>query len=176
MQFKSVRLFLFIILSGLSSVGAAEPTVASGAPGTFMLPSFELNYLNANQGSGDNSSTAQVSWAPLYRFTPMFAVRGNVGVSALRGHNMQNEQMTFAMFDFELLARLYVFGNFDVEAGGGVQNWVQQGGSAGAFTVNFGFHPTVPLLTVLNRFFIGYTNVDQATNVSEFRAGLTASF
>ena len=164
-------LILGFVFTGQYVSAASDPVPRM----SFYLPSFEVSFINATQGSG-NTASGMIAWTPRYVIDATLALRANLGASALLGKNSHGDDMTFAMFDAELLLRMYFLEHFDFEIGGGAQDWDNQGGIQGAASANFGFHFAPGTLVFIDRVFVGYTAVFQDPTVNEVRAGLGMAF
>lgn len=168
---RSGILYIFLVAAAFGSHARAEQMTS----GAWQLATFEISFIEALQGSG-NTASGMLAWTPRYAIDGRYAVRANLGAAPLRGNGAHGNNITFAAIDAEVLGRMMVSERFDVEAGGGIQDWDNQGGVAGAASVNIGYEPAPWWLGFIDRAFVGYTNVFHKTNVSELRAGLAYTF
>ena len=129
------------------------------------------------QGSSQNTTSALLAWTPEYRLDPQFMVRGNFGITALKDQNPPGHQITFTTLDAELLLNYLYIDHFDIELGGGVQNWTNQGGTKAIFSGDLGYRlPKEYSLGFIGRIFAGYSNCDQIERANEYRVGFGLYF
>ena len=163
----------FCLLAIVTSVAVRAEEKTSTA---FTWKSLEISGIYVTQGANQNSTSAEAAWTPAFRINSSLAVRGNFGVAALRANDIYGNQTTFTMIDVEALFRYYLTPDWDLDIGGGIQTWVNQGGGNGVVSANLGYDLTSPWLGFVDRLFDGYSDAFQNVNANEFRAGFGLNF
>jgi hypothetical protein len=128
------------------------------------MSQFQANGYAASQASGGNTISGQLSWNPELELGTI-ALRGNLGAAVLKGL-FDNK---FVAINYQALASYRGLSPFALEAGGGLQTWMKNGGTHPILSANVAYG----LGGMINRLFIGYSRfllTNNATN--EFRAGL----
>jgi hypothetical protein len=146
----------------------AETTEVAPEGKTLSLLEFRANGYFAMQEGGGDTITGQISWNPTYSFGRV-SVRGNLGVGLLKG----SFEDKFISINYQALAHVGVLGGFGVEAGGGMQTWMDNGGTHPIFSGNLVYDLK---WMVLNRVFAGYSYFLLPNNATqEIRLGIGIS-
>lgn len=127
---------------------------------------FQGNAYLATQASGGNVISGQASWNPTVDLAALY-VRGSLGLAVLK--NAFGGK--FLSTHVQGLAGMSLFWNFSIEAGGGVQTWVSNGGTnpilTGHLVKNLSWFGSI------NRLFAGYSRYLLSGNTtSEFKLGV----
>jgi hypothetical protein len=155
---KSFQLRLLLSLSLLVGAFSATPAKA----GVDLL-NFQVGLIGAFPSGGSSQYFAQAAWTP-YIGAGMIGVRGDFGVTWLK--NGIGDR--FLAVNTEALLSLGFGPGFSLEAGGGLHNWIDNGGSDVAVSANAVF-TAVP---GIDRVFVGFSRFFLGSGVNEVRAGI----
>jgi len=129
---------------------------------------FSANGLYASQSAGGNSTSGQVAWNPTMGIGGL-AIRGNLGVTYLKS----SFDSHFAAFNYQAFLKWGVLPTVSIEGGGGLETWVDNGGSHPIITGDLNFEFPGKLFSLFDRNFAGYSRFFLTGNgTNEFRAGV----
>lgn len=151
-----------------SSTAKRRPVQRWRDEGTFHLTALQFSGMYIWQNGG-SSWTGEFAWTPQYNITSDFGVRANLGGSILKGMTSDH----FTMLDYELLLNYTFITQWEIEAGGGAQTWIDHGGTRPAVSATYAFKPKEKLFTFVDSIFATYTHTfisDNAAN--QVRLGL----
>ena len=141
----------------------------------FVLSSFQLAGLFVTQAEDRETQSVMASWTPSYWVSDEFAVRANLGISSFKGE----DDDSFLVYDAQVLLRYVLMIDWDIEAGGGVQVWQDNGGSNPIITGTFGWNPDNKMGTIVDRVFVGfsrYSGSNKANEANEVLVGVGLLF
>jgi hypothetical protein len=150
----------------LVGILAILPTSAWAEAGKSGMKNFQLG---ANMGVLDvmmsNSVGPQLGWSPYLHLSERLGVRGLFAVTVF--NNASNSGSKFFAPEAQLLAALHL-GKLLIEAGGGMQTWVNQDVNSPMYTVQV----SIPFF-VGERIYLGYSRlIASEARTSEFKFGL----
>ena len=155
-----------LLAIALVSVSLSAPA-AHAMPGISMMQ-FQGNGYAATQTGGGNVFTGQASWNPTMNLG-VIDVRGNVGAALMKN----GFDSKFVSFNYQVLANYSIFSSLSVEAGGGLQTWMSNGGTHPIFSGNAVWGFPTKLFGYFNRIFAGYSKFLLTGNsTDEFRLGV----
>ena len=161
---RSLLVFSALEVALLAAVIALPAPVRAD----FQILEFSVNGVAATQSSGGNSYSGQAAWNPTIGLGG-FDLRGDLGVSLLKS----TFDTTFAAFDYQVFLKWGVLPVLSVEGGGGLQTWVNNGGTSPIAGGNLNLEFPGKLFTLFDRIFVGYSRYFLTGNgTNEFRLGL----
>lgn len=178
-----IRLALGVALASLvaSSVAfaAAEKTAATSETKStnwlsqISLMNFRVNAFGAMQKISDNQSgTGQVSWIPTLPINQNWFVRGNLGLAVPK--SVWEDK--FIALNYQLLGGWNFWRDQSLEAGAGLETWINNGGTHPILSANYVYGITAPWFGVINHLFAGYSYymlTSNATHEGRIGVGLT---
>jgi hypothetical protein len=183
MKQLAVALLLCFSFLALPLSGAENPKSSLRDPASFLLDTskehhwfgfFELTGLVAFQAIGGYSLSPAISWKPTWTFNELFALRGNLGITAIKNNNLYNR--IFVAPDLQLLGAFGIDKGV-LEVGGGVQNWPNNGGINLLLSGNIGWPFREDWLGFIDRLVIGYSMYFSSPSLThEIKFGLGAAF
>lgn len=140
---------------------------ASRADAGVSLLNFQVGGIGVYPSGGSSQYSVQLAWTPYVGLGPI-GLRGDFGVAFLKNvvGNRFMAVNTEALLSFSLLPA------FSVEAGGGLQNWIDNGGTDLSFSANLVFST----LAMLDRIYVGYSRFFLAPGVNQLRFGIGFTF
>jgi hypothetical protein len=148
-------------LCAATTVKAAESGDAA-----YRLVSFQFSGMYIWQGGG-STWTGELAWTPEYKLMNDINLRLNLGESLIKDAAGNHD----ALLDYELLVNYTCMANFEVEAGGGAQTWVNSG-TYGAISAGLGYR-SKGKIPVIDNIFATYTHVFiTGSNANEVRVGV----
>lgn len=146
---SSSRMSLGALLSLFTVLLSSQNSFAS----TNLL-SFQLGALEALQTPGTaNSFSGLLTWSPEFSLTDSLAVRGQFGGSLLAAA----PSGTFVMLTYQALLEYGITSSLLIDAGGGYQTWLNNGGSAPVGTGAVAFRPAGKIFGLIERIFAQYS-------------------
>jgi hypothetical protein len=139
-------------------VGAA-PKAEAGV----QLLNFQAGAIGVFPSGGSSQFFGQVAWTP-YLGLGTIGIRGDFGLTFLKDGLGDR----FMAINTEALLSLGLLPTFSIEAGGGLHNWVNNGGTAVAISANAVFSTVIGV----DRIYVGFSRFFLGDGVNEFRAGL----
>jgi hypothetical protein len=150
---------------------AAEAHDPETQPVSHWYGFVQASGLAAVQGSGGNSFSALVSWNPTYKFTPAWALRGELGASVFKGAGH------FFVAEYQVLGAYSGFAPLSLELGGGAQTWFDNGGTSFIASANGAWLLKHRVARYIDRIQAGYTACFFGSDFThQIRAGIGASF
>lgn len=127
------------------------------------IANFQLNGIAVLPDGGTTKVSGQLSWTP-YLGAGGFGVRLDAGVGVLNN----TAGTMFLTMHGEGLLSLPLLPKLSLEAGGGVHNWVDNGGFATAITGNL----VLSTIGIGDRVFVGYSRLFMGNGAHLLRAGI----
>ncbi len=134
--------------SAVSTTGAPDRTARDSS---WNWLAFDINQITVLQ-SGGNSLSAELAWRPTYHFNSQWAVRGDFGITYLKG-----TAKNFLATEYQILFAYSGFKPIELEFGGGAQSWFSGGATKPLASVIAAWKFEQKLFSALDRIFIGYS-------------------
>lgn len=157
---------LIPVLCLFLGLSAADRALA-GSDGT-QYRNFRLGGVGAFQGSGATySMSGEVAWSPTTHLAGPWGLRGNLSSSVLKSLYDTN----FVALNGSAYLTIQPLPFLEVEAGGGLEYWINNGGLAP--TVGGNLAVPLHLFGLVNRLYLGASNFFlKSANALEARAGV----
>ena len=127
---------------------------------------FQANGIGVTQAAGGNSYSGQLSWNPTVGMGPI-ALRGDLGLTLLKS----TFDSKFTVIDYQLLLKYDLLGPISIEGGGGLETWVNNGGTHLVLSGNLVWG--LKFLSIFDRIFAGYSRFFLSGNATnEFKLGV----
>lgn len=149
---------------GLSLVLAAGLMAPSQSQAGVALLNFQAGGIGVFPSGGTSQFFGQVAWTP-YIGLGAIGIRGDLGLTFLKNPLSGSR---FMVINTEALLSLGMMPGFSIEAGGGLHNWIDNGGTDLALTANAVFSAVIGL----DRIYVGYTRLFLGSGANEFRFGV----
>lgn len=161
MNFKIKMLTIIGAFLSLPAFANAQESVQRSDK--FLLSSFQVNGLYVEQANDRSTTSVMAAWTPQYQIQSNLGLRANLGISSLKNATGG----MFAVYDAELMLRYSFNQSWDLEAGGGVQIWQNNGGANPIATLTMGWKPSEKIFNLVDRFFVGYSRYYSEVNAVE---------
>lgn len=159
---RGLRLLMWLGLVVLAAATGSNEAKADESVSSLNLVSFRAYQVNIFQSEG-RCYSGGLSWAPRWKMSEGLSVRGLFGAMLLK-----DMDSNFIALDGEALLSLRKFGNWDFEAGPGVQKWGGIGEGTG-FSANIGVGRHLTANWMLS---VGYTALFAPDHLThEFKIG-----
>ena len=156
------------------AANSPEADATPGEPIGKALAHFQINGLAGFQQDNGYTFAPQVSWNPTVRLDPLFALRGNLGLSMFKNSNTTDR--LFLVTEYSILGMFSVDDGY-LEIGGGAQTWAGNGGTQLLASGNIAWPLPKNFVPFLERIFIGYSAFFTSPRVThEVKLGVGVGF
>jgi hypothetical protein len=112
-----------------------------------------------------------LEWMPSYALFGNWSIKGQIGGAPVKNSGTS----TFGLLDYQALLSYMVIPTVGIEAGGGAQTWINNGGTSAAVSANVPYY--LPKDSFFSQVFIGYSHYFlSGLGTDEGRLGVAVTF